>query len=40
MKLYNINYDHVITHRVGWDNLINKVIENIDCDIGIVDFIE
>lgn len=34
MKLYNINHDHVTSHRIGWDNTIEqtieKTIENMD----------
>ena len=44
MKLYNINHDHVTSHRIGWDNTIEqtieKTIENMDFNIGLIDFID
>ena len=40
MKLYNISSEHVTTHRAGWNNIIDQLINSAQSDIGLVDFVD
>lgn len=40
MKLYNINNEHLLTHRYGWYKIIETLIDRIDSDIILVDFMD
>ena len=40
MKILNINNDHLVSHRYGWNKIIDVLNENIKSDIILVDYID
>ena len=40
MEIYNIDNEHLITHRYGWHKIILSLQEKIDVNIILVDFMD